>query len=888
EIQRNLAKEQGQLQELEKENLVDKQRLEMLNREIDRSKQELATTRIRIEGINNFIESNQPRLKELEDDELRIQAQFEEVKQEKLELTSKLESHKEQLHNKEKNSRELFQKISHFQEEINQKKFQIESKTEEKEKLEAQIKIIKESQENKANEFSGLEEKTDVISNSLNALEEENGKIVAEKENKEKNLQENKDKLNQLEKTLSNLEKEIKIYQNILESYEGYSSAIQYVMQNLSQNGDILDTLPNLFSVDDDIQEELSHFLAELADIVVVKDLDVAESVLKDVQNNKRGSLSIVPAMELDSGQPAGQKIDAEPLLNFIQAAPEHEKIVKNLFNNVYRTSSLKKAIELHKQYPYYTFIAPNGYTMGSFIQIKGGSKNSSLTNLIGRKNYIEKLKAEHAKVELQHKSVISVIEKTENELSEINDKLLSLEKDLKEKRLEFEIISRELQKNEIERKNINEKLEEAQNSINEHETLIAQWEEKLASLKPELESLNFEYDNGEDELEGLRKDTEYVENDLKKTSDDYNRLNLELVQIRNQYQSLDSDLTRNKGTLTELEKKREELEQEGLKQNDESISKLEIKIKERMEILHDMMTVFGEKEKKKNEKEEIYQEHKNQLLMVEEEIFKSRRNWNQSQERIKELEFKIQEHELKANGIQEQLMEYFKYEITEEMNFDDFNPERNKVDIEEINNKLLKIGEVNLLAIDEHKKEKERYEFLKEQEADILEAEEQLLETIDELNKTAIEKFDVTYEAIRVNFQKVFKEFFSQGDADLELIDRNDPLESDINIKVTPKGRKLQTLTLMSAGEKTLTAISLLFAIYLVKPSPFCILDEVDAPLDDVNIGRYTGALDNFSENTQFIVVTHNKKTMEKMDSIYGITMEQEGVSKVVSVKFD
>jgi chromosome segregation protein len=144
------------------------------------------------------------------------------------------------------------------------------------------------------------------------------------------------------------------------------------------------------------------------------------------------------------------------------------------------------------------------------------------------------------------------------------------------------------------------------------------------------------------------------------------------------------------------------------------------------------------------------------------------------------------------------------------------------------------------------------------------------------------------TFEKIQFNFQRVFQEFFEGGKAELKLIESRDPLEANIDISITHKGKQLNTLSLLSAGEKTLTAISLLFAIYLVKPSPFCILDEVDAPLDDVNIGRFTKALNLFAKDTQFILVTHNKKTMEATNSIYGVTMEEQGVSKVVSVRFD
>ena len=176
----------------------------------------------------------------------------------------------------------------------------------------------------------------------------------------------------------------------------------------------------------------------------------------------------------------------------------------------------------------------------------------------------------------------------------------------------------------------------------------------------------------------------------------------------------------------------------------------------------------------------------------------------------------------------------------------------------------------------------------MKAQQSDLLEAKAKLLETIGKLNKTARELFLTTFEQINYNFRAVFSKFFEGGQAELQLMDNEDPLETNIDISVQIKGRKLTTLHLLSAGEKTLTAISLLFAIYLYKPSPFCILDEVDAPLDDVNIARYTHALNEFSDNTQFILVTHNKMTMQAAQAMYGVTMEEPGISKVVSVRFD
>ena len=225
---------------------------------------------------------------------------------------------------------------------------------------------------------------------------------------------------------------------------------------------------------------------------------------------------------------------------------------------------------------------------------------------------------------------------------------------------------------------------------------------------------------------------------------------------------------------------------------------------------------------------------------------------------------------------------------ISEEDKLSETDVEIKKKRIEDLNNKLDDIGQINFAAIDEYNEEKERYDNLFSQRDDIIEAEKTLMETINKINKTAREKFVQTFEKIRNNLKDIYGHFFEKGEADLLLTDSPDPLESKVMIVSKPGGKKLQSISLLSAGEKALTAIALLLAIYKVKPSPFCVLDEIDAPLDDANIERFLNVLELFSKDTQFIVVTHNKKTMQASKYIYGITMEEDGVSKVVSTKFN
>ena len=219
----------------------------------------------------------------------------------------------------------------------------------------------------------------------------------------------------------------------------------------------------------------------------------------------------------------------------------------------------------------------------------------------------------------------------------------------------------------------------------------------------------------------------------------------------------------------------------------------------------------------------------------------------------------------------------------------DEFDFEQVSSEVHRLKNSIKNLGQINLLAFEEYEEEKQRLDFLLQQRDDLIESEKDLVNTINEINETAQQIFLSTFEEIRQNFIKIFRTLFNPGDeADLRLEEGVDPLEAKIEIVAKPKGKRPTSIELLSGGEKTLTATALLFAIYLVKPSPFCIMDEVDAPLDDANIDRFTNLLREFSKNTQFIIVTHNKRTMEATQTMYGVTMQEEGVSKLVGVRFN
>jgi len=300
---------------------------------------------------------------------------------------------------------------------------------------------------------------------------------------------------------------------------------------------------------------------------------------------------------------------------------------------------------------------------------------------------------------------------------------------------------------------------------------------------------------------------------------------------------------------------------------------------------------VLEELDGKRKEIADLVAGVREEIHEIEMRIKDDRRSHDDSLNAIHELELRVADLKAKEEHIVARAKEEF--EISLELKaypndeFVDFAALREE--IQGLREKIKSLGNINFAAFEEYNTEKERCEFLTAQRLDLIEAEKTLLSTIEEINATAQRKFLETFSQIRVNFIETFKSLFDPGDeCDLVLEEEVDPLEAKIEIIAKPRGKRPTSIDLLSGGEKTLTATALLFAIYLVKPSPFCILDEVDAPLDDANIDRFTRILKKFSNNTQFIVVTHNKRTMEAASALYGVTMEEEGVSKLVTVRFN
>lgn len=717
-------------------------------------------------------------------------------------------------------------------------------------------------------------------------------KILAELRESRETL---RNQINREEGNLEKLHSRKDFLENLIRNYEGFSQSVQYVMSHKSEYAGVVDTLANLVDCAPEYRPALESYLAEVSNYLVVEALETARNILKHLRSQGKGRLTVVPLPLLNSENhspgaktfPANGK--ALPLKQIVTYAAPYEKLFDFLFESVYLVADLDTAIALRREHPHLTFVTREGEILEHWGNLTGGAAANQM-GLIGRQDQYRKLLQEletlqnHLSAHHQElEAVTRRMQQAEQKLAEFTE----LQNSLRHQILELEKKTDQLS---YERNRLEETALELETEATRHREVLQQLEERESVLLPDIRAL-------QEKQEAYQAQEKIALAEVQEAEKRFKELSKATQEQQIIYLNLAS---REKELLQQLQfleqSERDALEYQGDRERKilENQGQVEELQKENLQIEQALEGAYRERdgvEQQKNEIEKQVQELRAHIQIAEGELKKRQKLWNQARERIQELELRIKELQVKLATVSEQVAEKYGAAALE-FDIKSLDPALSLAEvqtgIEELKEKLERLGEVNPLAIKEYEQEKERLSFLTTQREDLLSARDQLLETIQKLNSTARKQFMDTFRQIEANFQRVFQEFFEGGKAELMLIESRDPLEANIDISVTHKGKQLNTLALLSAGEKTLTAISLLFAIYLVKPSPFCILDEVDAPLDDVNIARFTKALSLFARDTQFILVTHNKKTMEATHSIYGVTMEEPGVSKVVSVKFD
>ncbi len=895
EVSSRLSHSDAKITEIQQVVRLNEQKASSLKQNVSKTESEIETQQKKIEDLSERLEQVQQDKGETEQALETKYSRYQEKANSQLEAEEHLEECRNEYQKfREENvnkldeirkSREEYQRITLQKSNIEQQKNRLASNYQNLEdhlgqtrvkfgELEEDLKNAREDAQVYEKERALLRKQIEELENSLNALEEKKNQFAGE-----------------IEK-LSNRKE---FLQKLIENHEGFSSSVQYVMAHKQNYRGLIDTLANLVDTSDEYRPALESYLGEVANYLVVEEEEIAKDILNEIRTQHKGRLTLIPLSLLNvsrNGEPEPGQLNGEttPLKNVVKYDSRYKQLFDFLFDRVMLVKNMDIAIQCHKEFPSFNYLTQEGELLGDWGQLTGGDSRQVL-NLTGRKQQFEK-----SKTELQH--LEDKFQETQQNVNSIREQIGSK----KEKYREFDGLCEQQQdsvkKIEQNYNQQNYELNRLQEQLSDIQQESAGLETHIAELSRQEKELIPKVQEADEQQEMFKREDERFNEKVNSADHHYRQISKEVQQLQMEY--LD-----HKSKVGELDQKIEFMNQASgeAKQNIQiahqeienyrsEIETINKEIEEKRAELEILYRDRDEVEKEKLNVENNYQSLKSLIMAREDEIKKLHRRWNQALERLRELELRIQEIEVKQRSQREQMIERHGEDLDKLIKTQPV-PEQLTIpqaqeDVQNLRKKIESLGEVNPLAIKEHEKEKERLEFLKSQQSDLLEAKGELIEAITKLNKTARNLFMDTFQKINENFKNVFGKFFEGGEAELKLLENDDPLEANIDISVRIKGRRLSTLSLMSAGEKTLTAISLLFAIYLVKPSPFCILDEVDAPLDDVNISRYTHALKEFSNNTQFILVTHNKMTMQAAQAMYGITMEEAGVSKVVSVRFD
>ncbi len=694
------------------------------------------------------------------------------------------------------------------------------------------------------------------------------------------------------------LRERIELLKKFIESYEDHPDGVQHILLQGFLNGGCKGTLAENLKVSSTYRRALETAIGEASVSLIVEGTDQAFQCIEQLKADEKGAVTFFPLDRFHdkgsngNGAAASDIVMEDGLIdwayNLVDCERDYQPVVKGLLRDfvVVKDMATAQAHAGRLQSLRLNLVTLNGEIISTWGPIKGGASENSNAAIIGRKALVGELEKE--------------LEGTFKRLDEEESQRLQIEQDYQRRFAQEQDLSRKVKSSEGRLNEVEMQLTqldfEARKDAEQRERLL---NEKKQHMENEAE-LRDEFDEISPALSGLVDDKSKFETTLLNISEEQAQLEealneertvaqdsrVKLVDLKSEEKHLQENLAQMQEFDLELQKTLLRIEQEMHNSTaehseiDEAISASKTVIEAEFKEYNGLQTRIEQLEQK-------FLQEKEELTSREKFIRDIRDEKDLISETLHSMELRVSELKMTGDKLRDRINDEYNVQIQKSAVDAELDEEQLGAEIARARQRVENMGPVNLLALKEYEKEKERFDFLVEQRDDLIEAQENLNHTIKVINKTAQEQFQGTFKEIRENFIKVFTGFFEAGQADLRLSESEDPLEADVVIEADPKGRKIGSISLLSGGEKTLTAISLLFAIYLVKPSPFCVLDEVDAPLDDANIGRFVKAIRKFSENTQFIIVTHNKLTMREADCLYGVTMEQEGISKVVSVNF-
>ena len=749
---------------------------------------------------------------------------------------------------------------------------------EEKENRKAQIEQL--SKEKEAKEAELAEKRTD-----LDQLQQKHEYTKTQILQTQSELEVLRSKLADENRILDSRRNEHDLLKSLIDSMEGYPDSVKFLHKNPNWNHEA-PILSDIIYVKEEYRAALENVLEPYLNYYVVNNLREGLTAIQLLDENKKGKANFF-LMDKLLAAPAkdAQAVSGTiPALDVVEYDAKYASLVKYLLGNVIIAEN-ESALE---QSNGSVVLEKTGkYVKGTF-SLTGGSVGLFEGKKIGRAKNLEKLQEDIAaqdaivtdlkqQIQAKHNEVIAynedlkenVIRQTQDQINSLTNQVVALQSKIE---------------------NLQFSQEAGENRLSDIEGQLQTNVDSIADVRELLDKYNQQMEDLSIQIQGMEQEYAQADQEYNFANAAYNDANLQVTRQQSRLVALKQEIEFKTNQLADLRQQitnsQTQLE-EAAGQIEETVVSLEII----QETLVGLLQRKEEEQKKLSEADQLYYNLRNDLAAKESELRHRVKDKEMLDQLLTSIKDRVTELRLQLAGIKERLNVEFKVDI------DDILDEPRKTEdaledlqaaCDKMKKRLENIGEVNPTAIEAFQEMKKRYEFIMEQKGDLVTAKDSLMATIQEVEATANQKFLDTFTQVRENFQKVFKALFTEEDtADVIMEDPTNLADTGIDIIAKPKGKRPSSITQLSGGEKTLTATALLFAIYLIKPAPFCILDEVDAPLDDANVHKFTNMIRQFSKESQFIIVTHNKMTMSTVDIIYGVTMQEAGVSKLVPVDF-
>jgi chromosome segregation protein len=673
------------------------------------------------------------------------------------------------------------------------------------------------------------------------------------------------------------------LLKSLIDSMEGYPESVKFLHKNADWNYEA-PLLSDIIYVKEAYRAAVENVLEPYLNYYIVNNLQEGLQAIHLLDDNKKGKANFFLQDKFTAFEQTYQPAGTIPALSVVEIDSKYSNLAKHLLGNVFiaenedALQNSNGAVVLEKT---------GKYVKGKY-SLTGGSVGLFEGKKIGRAKNLEKLIEEINTQDALVKVLKTSINAKHNEVIAFNEQLK--ENAIKQTQQDINNLTNHVFSLQNKLENLLHLEETSAKRVEDFQGQLQDNHDAIESTRIALEKFNTQLHELSEKIGIVEQDYTLAEQDYTNATYTYNDSNLQFAKQQNKVASLKQEFDFKSNQLNNLKVEIESSNTQ-LQEVAASITETATSLQQVEALLVSMLQNKDVEEKKLNEADQAYYNHRNALAQKESELRHKQKSKEGIDTLLNEIKDKLTELKLQLAGMKERLNVEFKIDLDVIINEERSGEEpldSLKERSERMRKRLENIGEVNPTAIEAYTEMKKRYEFILEQKNDLVTAKDSLMQTIQEVEATANQQFLDTFNKVRENFQKVFQALFTEDDtADMVLVDPNNLAETGIDIVAKPKGKRPSSIGQLSGGEKTLTATALLFAIYLIKPAPFCILDEVDAPLDDANVGKFTNMIKQFSENSQFIIVTHNKMTMSAVDVIYGVTMQEPGVSKLVPVDF-